>query len=90
MYYVYDHHYGALLRVTCFFICRSYCYDTIRATLPTMTLDNAFESKDEVSTNLKLHLEAVMHDNGYTILQALVTDLVSYNSRVAVVMSVCI
>lgn len=54
---------------------RSYCYDTIRATLPTMTLDNAFESKDEVSITLKSHLEAVMHDNGWTILQALVTDL---------------
>lgn len=54
---------------------RSYVYDVIRATLPTMTLDSAFEAKEEVSVTLKQHLEKVMSEYGYAIMQALVTDL---------------
>ena len=52
-----------------------YVYDVIRSTLPTMTLDQAFESKEEVSLMVKEQLVEVFTTYGYTILQALVTDL---------------
>ena len=47
----------------------------IRAQLCTMTLDNSFESKEEISMSLKTHLQEVMSLYGFTILNALVTDL---------------
>eukprot|EP01034_Spumella_vulgaris_P037389 gene37389-46129_t len=40
-----------------------------------MTLDHAFESKEEVSVSLKTHLQEVMSTYGFTILNALVTDM---------------
>ena len=40
-----------------------------------MTLDHSFESKEEISHQLKTHLQEVMSLYGYTILNALVTDL---------------
>ena len=46
-----------------------------------MTLDQSFESKEEISHSIKSHLEEVMHGYGYTILNAVVTDL-SPDSRV--------
>lgn len=52
-----------------------YVYDVIRSTIPTMTLDEAFESKEEVSLTVKAQLVEVFTTYGYTILQALVTDL---------------
>lgn len=54
---------------------RAYIYDVIRASLTQMNLDDAFESKEELSQNLKLHLQDVFNIYGFTILQALVTDL---------------
>ncbi len=54
---------------------KAYVFDVIRSTLPTMDLDEAFESKEEVSMALKTHLAEVMQTYGYQILQALVTDL---------------
>lgn len=54
---------------------KAYVFDVIRSTLPTMELDEAFESKEEVSMALKTHLAEVMETYGYKILQALVTDL---------------
>lgn len=54
---------------------RAYIYDVIRASLTQMNLDSAFESKEELSQNLKLHLQEVFNCYGFTILQALVTDL---------------
>jgi regulator of protease activity HflC (stomatin/prohibitin superfamily) len=53
----------------------AYVYDVIRATLPTMTLDQSFEAKEEISHSLKTHLQEVMSSYGFIILQALVTDL---------------
>jgi len=53
----------------------AYVYDVIRATLPTMTLDQSFEAKEEISLSLKTHLQEVMSSYGFIILQALVTDL---------------
>jgi regulator of protease activity HflC (stomatin/prohibitin superfamily) len=40
-----------------------------------MTLDHAFESKEEISMSLKTHLQEIMNHYGYSILNALVTDL---------------
>jgi regulator of protease activity HflC (stomatin/prohibitin superfamily) len=40
-----------------------------------MNLDDAFESKEEISTGLKLHLQEVMSSYGFAILNALITDL---------------
>lgn len=53
----------------------AYVYDVIRSTIPSMTLDEAFESKEEVSLAVKSQLVEVFTSYGYTILQALVTDL---------------
>lgn len=54
---------------------RAYVYDSIRASLCAMTLDHAFESKEEISLALKTHLQEIMSNYGVTILNALVTDL---------------
>jgi regulator of protease activity HflC (stomatin/prohibitin superfamily) len=40
-----------------------------------MTLDHSFESKEEISSALKTHLQEIMSEYGYTIINALVTDL---------------
>lgn len=53
----------------------AYVFDVVRAALCTMTLDHAFESKEEISTQLKTHLQDVMCSYGYAILNALITDL---------------
>jgi len=54
---------------------RAYIFDTIRASLCHMTLDSAFETKEEISSHLKTHLQEVMSNYGFTIINALVTDL---------------
>lgn len=54
---------------------RAYVLDIIRASICTMTLDEAFESKEDISQQLKMHLSEVMAGYGISILQALVTDL---------------
>lgn len=48
-------------------------YDVVRATLPRMNLDEAFESKDEIAHAIKTSLAASMGDYGFSILNALVT-----------------
>lgn len=48
-------------------------YDVVRATLPRMDLDEAFEAKDEIAHAIKTSLAASMADYGYSILNALVT-----------------
>jgi len=54
---------------------RAYVYDSIRASLCMMTMDHSFESKEEISSALKAHLQEIMSEYGYTIINALVTDL---------------
>mmetsp|Transcript_30698 Transcript_30698/g.98929 ORF Transcript_30698/g.98929 Transcript_30698/m.98929 type:complete len:291 (-) Transcript_30698:266-1138(-) len=54
---------------------QSYVYDTVRATIPMMKLDDAFEAKEEVAMSVKKSLGDVMSGYGYEIHQALVTDL---------------
>lgn len=60
---------------------RSYIYDTLRAAVCMRTLDQAFDSKDEISLIVKENLKQAFDDFGFQILQALVTDL-SPNNRV--------
>lgn len=45
---------------------RSYVFDVVRSSLCQMTLDHAFECKDEVSSSLKHHLQDVFA--GYGVL----------------------
>ena len=47
----------------------------VRSTLPEMTLDEAFESKDNIAHNVKKELSAVMREYGFSIHNALVTDI---------------
>jgi regulator of protease activity HflC (stomatin/prohibitin superfamily) len=54
---------------------KAYVYDSIRASLCHMTLDHAFESKEEISMSLKTHLQEIMNAYGFSILSALITDL---------------
>eukprot|EP00301_Raphidiophrys_heterophryoidea_P013221 c20588_g1_i1.p1 GENE.c20588_g1_i1~~c20588_g1_i1.p1 ORF type:complete len:298 (-),score=101.23 c20588_g1_i1:134-979(-) len=54
---------------------KSYVFDTVRATVPRMELDEAFESKEEVAHSVKEHLAAEMENFGYEIIQTLVVDL---------------
>jgi hypothetical protein len=60
---------------------KSYIYDTLRASICALTLDEAFDTKDEISLNIKQSLEAVFLEYGFGICQALVTDI-SPNQRV--------
>jgi len=54
---------------------KAYVFDTVRSVIPTMELDQAFESKEEVASEVKQSLKDTMNDFGYVIIQALITDL---------------
>lgn len=53
----------------------SYVYDVVRARVPNITLDNVFETKDDIAQAVKTELEMIMDDFGYGIVKALVTDI---------------
>lgn len=53
----------------------SYVYDVVRARVPSLTLDQAFEAKDDVAQAVKEQLAEIMDDFGYFIVKALVTDI---------------
>ncbi len=53
----------------------SYVFDTIRAEVPKMKLDDVFERKDDIAIAIRRELEQAMHDYGYGIIKALVTDI---------------
>ncbi len=53
----------------------SYVYDVVRARVPSITLDNVFETKDEIAQAVKVELEQIMDDFGYGIVKTLVTDI---------------
>lgn len=53
----------------------SYVYDVVRARVPGITLDNVFETKDDIAQAVKEELEQIMDDFGYGIVKALVTDI---------------
>jgi regulator of protease activity HflC (stomatin/prohibitin superfamily) len=53
----------------------AFVFDTVRARVPTLILDDLFEKKDEIAQAVKTELDAVMDDFGYAIIKALVTDI---------------
>ncbi len=53
----------------------SFVFDTVRAKVPSMNLDDVFERKDEIANSVKTELADTMDEFGYGILKALVTDI---------------
>lgn len=53
----------------------SFVFDTVRARVPTIILDDLFQMKDEIAQAVKSELDQVMDDFGYGILKTLVTDI---------------
>lgn len=53
----------------------SFVFDTVRARVPGLILDDLFEKKDEIAQAVKQELDTVMDDFGYGIIKALVTDI---------------
>lgn len=53
----------------------SFVFDTVRARVPSMILDDLFERKDDIAQAVKAELDSVMDDFGYGIVKALVTDI---------------
>ncbi len=53
----------------------SYVFDTIRAEVPKMKLDDVFVRKDDVAIAIRRELEEAMREYGYGIVKALVTDI---------------
>ncbi len=54
---------------------RSYVFDTVRSSLSTMTLDTAFESKDDIASAVESRLSESMERYGFRIVNTLVTDI---------------
>jgi len=54
---------------------RSYVFDVVRSTVPAQTLDETFRSKFEIAQAVKAELKKSMDEFGYSIVQALVTDI---------------
>lgn len=53
----------------------AYVFDTVRARVPNVELDQLFETKDDIANAVKAELDSVMDDFGYGIMKALVTDI---------------
>lgn len=53
----------------------AYVFDTVRARVPNVMLDQLFETKDDIANAVKEELDSVMDDFGYGIVKALVTDI---------------
>lgn len=53
----------------------SYVFDTVRAKVPQIILDDLFERKDDIALAVKEELNETMKDFGFEILNALVTDI---------------
>ena len=53
----------------------SYIFDTVRAEVPKMKLDDVFERKDDIAMAIRRELEEAMQEYGYGIVKALVTDI---------------
>lgn len=53
----------------------AYVFDVIRAYVPKLTLDEAFEKKDEIAREVKGSLAETMDEFGYDIMTALVVDV---------------
>lgn len=53
----------------------SFVYDVVRSKVPTMSLDEVFEKKDDIANDMNKNLDAAMHDYGYRIIKALVNGV---------------
>lgn len=53
----------------------AYVFDTVRAEVPKMKLDDVFERKDDIALAIRRELEGAMREYGYGIVKALVTDI---------------
>jgi regulator of protease activity HflC (stomatin/prohibitin superfamily) len=53
----------------------AYVFDTVRAEVPKMRLDDVFERKDDIAHAIRRELEEAMNEYGYGIVKALVTDI---------------
>lgn len=53
----------------------AYIFDVVRATVPRIGLDDLFVTKDQIAIDVKEELCKSMNEFGYSILQALVTDI---------------
>jgi regulator of protease activity HflC (stomatin/prohibitin superfamily) len=53
----------------------AFVFDSVRARVPRMKLDDVFEKKDEVADAVRDELSHVMEGFGYGIVKALVTDI---------------
>ena len=53
----------------------SFVFDVVRARVPSIILDDVFETKDDIAQAVKIELEQIMDDFGYGILKTLVTDI---------------
>ncbi|MCL4107365.1 UNVERIFIED_CONTAM: hypothetical protein GTU68_067276 [Idotea baltica] len=53
----------------------SYVFDTVRAEVPKMKLDDVFLRKDDIAIAIRRELEEAMNTYGYGIIKALVTDI---------------
>lgn len=53
----------------------AFVFDTVRARVPTINLDELFQMKDDIAMAVKTELDQVMDDFGYGIVKALVTDI---------------
>jgi len=53
----------------------SYIFDTVRAEVPKLKLDDVFVRKDDIAIAIKRELSEAMNSYGYGIIKALVTDI---------------
>lgn len=53
----------------------SYVFDSVRSQVPKLLVDEVFEQKDNIANAVKQELASVMTDFGYTIIKALVIDV---------------
>jgi regulator of protease activity HflC (stomatin/prohibitin superfamily) len=53
----------------------AYIFDTVRAEVPKMKLDDVFEKKDDIAQAIQRELKESMLEYGYDIVKALVTDI---------------
>ncbi|XP_062194750.1 hypersensitive-induced response protein-like protein 2 [Phragmites australis] len=54
---------------------QSYVFDVIRATVPKLNLDDAFEQKNDIAKAVEEELEKAMCTYGYEIVQTLIVDI---------------
>lgn len=53
----------------------AFIFDTVRAEVPKMVLDDVFEKKEEIAIAIQRELKQAMLNYGYDIVKALVTDI---------------